>query len=264
LKIYILKNSKGISVLFLIIAMMLMVTIGYVFSYLIPTKQKSVSFPIYSNQAFFIAQSGVEYAVRYSADQGWTSTASLLGLNAPGVNQRNLGGGNFTISYNNLTNKLTSIGVIPNVSERRIVVSSFTSFLTNPMGLILDPRSPSPCWSVGTQVARFYIRNASENNVTLTRFSATWTQNPPVRRIQRIDMDGVQKYAGNYRNGDPPESFNLGGNSQTLTPDQVITVLVYWGNNVTNGANIAINIYPAVGNGYTFFLDPGGAGLPNC
>lgn len=265
MKIYILKNSKGISVLFLIIAMMLMVTIGYVFSYLIPTKQKTSSFPIHSIKAFYLAQSGVEFAVRYAiATYGPNPTpANLVGLT--GVT-RNLGdrNGSFTLNYDRPTNKLTSIGVIPNVSERRIVVSSFTSFLTNPMGLILDPRSPSPCWSVGTQVARFYIRNASENNVTLTRFSATWTQNPPVRRIQRIDMDGVQKYAGNYRNGDPPESFNLGGNSQTLTPDQVITVLVYWANNVTNGANIAINFYPAVGNGYTFFLDPGGAGLPNC
>ena len=65
-------NSKGISVLFLVIAMMLMVTIGYVFSYLIPTKQKSVVFPIQSTQAFFIAQSGVEFAVRYRHDANST------------------------------------------------------------------------------------------------------------------------------------------------------------------------------------------------
>ncbi len=62
-------NSKGISVIFLVIAMLLMVTIGYVFSYLIPTKQKSVVFPIQSTQAFFIAQSGVEFAVRYAMTQ---------------------------------------------------------------------------------------------------------------------------------------------------------------------------------------------------
>ena len=61
---FFLKNSKGISVLFLFIAMLLMVMIGYVFSYLIPTKQKSVVFPIQSTQAFFLAQSGVEFAVR--------------------------------------------------------------------------------------------------------------------------------------------------------------------------------------------------------
>ena len=83
LKIFNLMNSKGISVLFLVIAMMLMVTIGYVFSYLIPTKQKSVKFPIYSTQAFYIAQSGVEFAIRYAQDQGWrgaTDNVSLISI----------------------------------------------------------------------------------------------------------------------------------------------------------------------------------------
>ena len=71
-------NSKGISVIFLVIAMLLMVTIGYVFSYLIPSKQKSVVFPIQSTQAFFIAQSGVEFAVRYAMTQmAWTTPALL-------------------------------------------------------------------------------------------------------------------------------------------------------------------------------------------
>ena len=60
------NDTKGISVIFLVIAMLLMVTIGYVFSYSIPTKQKSVVFPIQSTQAFFLAQSGVEFAVQYA------------------------------------------------------------------------------------------------------------------------------------------------------------------------------------------------------
>ena len=68
-------NSRGFSVLFLVIAMMLMVSIGYVFSYLIPTKQKSVSLTVSSNQALFLAQSGVEFAVRYACGQGWTTPA---------------------------------------------------------------------------------------------------------------------------------------------------------------------------------------------
>jgi hypothetical protein len=125
-----LNNSKGISVIFLVIAMLLMVTIGYVFSYLIPTKQKSVIFPIYSTQAFFIAQSGVEFAVRYAKDQGWTTPAQLLGLNGGAVYQRNLGAGRFTINYTNTTDTLTSSGEVPTGTQRRqIVISNFTSFL---------------------------------------------------------------------------------------------------------------------------------------
>jgi len=123
-------SSKGISVLFLIIAMMLMVTIGYVFSYLIPTKQKSVVFPIQSTQAFFIAQSGVEFAVRYACGNGWTTTAEL----DANINNltRNLGSGRFRLTYNFATygDKLISVGEVPiGTEKRRIVVSNFTSFL---------------------------------------------------------------------------------------------------------------------------------------
>ena len=125
-------NPKGISVLFLVIAMLLMVTIGYVFSYLIPSKQKSVLFPIQSNQAFFIAQSGVEFAVRYASDNCWTTPAQLLGLNGAAVYRRNLGAGRFTINYTDTTDTLTSFGEVPIGTERRrIGVSSFTSFVKN-------------------------------------------------------------------------------------------------------------------------------------
>jgi hypothetical protein len=128
--IFFLKNSKGISVLFLVIAMLLMVTIGYVFSYLMPSKQKSIIFPIQSTQGFFLAQSGVEFAVRYAKDQGWTTPTQLLVLNGAAVYRRNLGAGRFTINYTNTTDTLTSFGEIPTGTERRrIVVSNFTSFL---------------------------------------------------------------------------------------------------------------------------------------
>jgi hypothetical protein len=122
-------NSKGISVIFLVIAMLLMVTIGYVFSYLIPAKQKSVVFPIQSTQAFFIAQSGVEFAVRCAQDNGWTTTALLnTNLNIAPNNTRTLGAGGFTISYT--PDVLTSRGEVPIGTERRrIVVSNFTRFL---------------------------------------------------------------------------------------------------------------------------------------
>jgi hypothetical protein len=127
-------NSKGISVIFLVIAMLLMITIGYVFSYLIPTKQKSVVFPIQSTQAFFIAQSGVEFAVRYAQDNGWTTTTLLnSNLNIAPNNTRTLGAGRFTLAYTNVApnlDTLISVGEVPIGTERRrIVVSNFTRFL---------------------------------------------------------------------------------------------------------------------------------------
>jgi len=128
----ILTNSKGISVIFLVIAMLLMITIGYVFSYLIPAKQKSVVFPIQSTQAFFLAQSGVEFAVRYADTQTppWTTPAQLAGLTG---RTRDLGAGRFTLTYTNVApnlDTLISIGEVPIGAERRRVrVSNFTSFL---------------------------------------------------------------------------------------------------------------------------------------
>jgi hypothetical protein len=129
-----LNNSKGISVIFLIIAMLLMVTIGYVFSYLIPTKQKSVVFPIQSTQGFFLAQSGVEFAVRYAKDQGWTTTTLLNNFNIAPNNTRNLGAGRFTLTYTNVApnlDTLTSVGEVPIGTVRRSVrISNFTTFLS--------------------------------------------------------------------------------------------------------------------------------------
>lgn len=254
-------NSKGISALFLIIAMLLMVTIGYIFSYLIPVKQKSVIFPIHSNQAFYAAQSGVEYAIRYGSDQGWRSATDLLRLNNPGVNQRDLVKGRFTINYDNGTDILVSTGEIINANEKRIAsVSNFTQFLR----LIFDPASPLPCWSLGTERARFYMKNVRGDPVTLTAFSASWTQTGPARRIKRIYMEGVQKYQGNYSSGSPPDNFNQGGGSQTINPGQVIEVEIRWNNDLANGANIIVTFYTATGKEYTFDLDPDADGLPSC
>lgn len=268
-----LNNSRGLSVLFLIIAMMLMVSIGYVLSYLIPTKQKSVIFPIQSNQAFYIAQSGVEYAVRYASDRGWRGVSDgspsrfdLDRLNDAPNNQRNLGSGSFTINYVTATNTLTSTGQITGSSASRVVsVSNFAQFLR----LTFNPASPVPCWSLGTRRARFFITNVRNTIVVLQSFSASWTQTGVARRITRIDMNADQKYTGTYSNGGAPQNLNrpIGNPSQTINPTQVINVLIYWNANIANGANIMITFYTGLlgtGDAYNFNLDSASNGLPSC
>jgi hypothetical protein len=228
-------------------------------------KQKSVKLPIFSNQAFFIAQSGAEYAVRYSSERGWRGTMDsgvydLTHLNDPGVFQRSLGNGRFTVSYDNTTNVLTSTGEIAGASEKRVVaVSNFTQFLR----LIFNPPSPSACWSFKTRRARFSITNVRIPDVTLTSFSASWTASDE-RTISRILMDGTQKYNGSYSNGSPPVNFNRGGDSQTIIQNQFVDVEVYWTNDLTDGANIVITFYTAAGDPYVFNLDTEGNGLPAC
>jgi len=242
-------------------AMLLLTAVGYVLSYLLPTKQKSVLLALHSPQAFSIAQAGVEYGIRYGSDQGWRTTTDLLLLNGAGVAQRNLGNGRFTIQYNNATDTLTSTGEIPSSNARRAIrISNFTQFLR----LIFSPTSPPPCWSLGTQQVRFYIKNIRGENVTLTAFSATWIQDTPTRQLRTIDMDGVQKFSGNYVNGSPAVDFNRGGNQQTILPNQVISVVVAWNNNITNGRSMVITFYNAAGKSYAFNLDTPGDGLPGC
>jgi len=272
-------NSKGISVLFLVIAMMLMVTIGYVFSYLIPTKQKSVRFPIYSTQAFFIAQSGVEFAIRYASDQGWRGTTDtifdLTRLNG----SYPIGNGTFTLTYSPPpANTLTSTGQITGSSENRVVsVSNFTPFLR----LIFNPGS-TPCRTPPAaglpttpapmpnrnRAARFYIQNVRTTDVILNSFSASWAGG--AGRLTRIYMNAgvgwVEKYDGSYATGTPPPvvNFNVAPTTQTIISNQVITVLIYWNFNLNNDSNFIITFYTAAGDGYTFNLDAAGDELPTC
>jgi len=261
-------DQKGISVLFLVTAMLLMITMGYLLSYLIPTKQKSIKFPIFSNQAFYLAQSGIEYGIRYSSDRGWRGTTDsgtydLTHLNDPTVYQRNLGNGRFTINYTPATNTLTSTGEVTNSSEKRIIaVSNFTPFLR----LIFDPDSLAPRWVLGTRQAQFYIKNVRGTDVILTSFAASWSQTGPARKIRTIEMNGVAKYSsGNYFSDpdlSPPIPLNDGGGSQTIAPGQVINVLVAWNANLGNGEDIIIKFFTAAGDGYAFNLDPESDGLP--
>lgn len=261
----VLMNSKGISILFLVIAMLLMIAIGYVFSYLIPTKQKSVVFAIQSNQAFFIAQSGVEFAVRYAYTQTppWTTTGQLDGLDGM---TRNLGVGRFVLDYDSANDTLHSLGEVPIGTERRrISVSKFTSFLPR---LTLALGYDVPCWCQGTSRARFYIQNVGGSDIAVNAFSGSWNSSGQPKTIERIDMGVttplVQKYAGDYVNGSlPPANFNMGGGSQTITPGQVIEVVINWSKN-TNADNIFITFYDIFGTPYTFSLDPEGRGLDSC
>jgi hypothetical protein len=262
-----LGNSKGISVIFLVIAMLLMITIGYVFSYLIPTKQKSVRFPIYSTQAFYIAQSGVELGIRYCSNQGWRGATDNGAYDITRLNgiSRTLGNGMFTLAYNNAVGDiLTSTGQITGSTENRVIrVSNFSPFLR-----LLFVTSPwpyrNPYWSTPTSRAQFYITNVRSTNVILNSFSASWTQNNPQRRISRVYIGGTEKYRGNYNSGSGIAPFNrppAGPFTYTLTPGTVYLVEIRWNNNVTNGRNIFITFYSTAGDGYAFNLDSAGDGL---
>jgi hypothetical protein len=257
------KNSKGISVIFLIIAMSLMIIIGYVFSYLIPSKQKSVVYPIQSTQAFFIAQSGVEYAVRYAVAHNWRTAANLAGLNAAGVYQKNLGAGRFTINYTNTTDTLISYGEVPiGTEKRRITITNFTTFMQQ--HLVLDT-TYAPCLHYTlaggnyTYAVYFHILDTdTTGNTILNSFRASWDVDPPT--INRVRFTATNRWTGTYSNGAAQTNF---ATNQTFTPGANIQVRIRW--NATTGIcdfnNLIVYFYDTNGNEYTFALDPNGIGL---
>jgi len=263
------KNCKGISVLFLIVALLLMMGVGYVLSYLIPIKQKSVRFPIYSTQAFYIAQSGMEYGVRYCSEQGWrgaTDSGRLDydRLNDSGVNQRNiiLGkvNGKFTINYNTGTNALTSTGEINNSTEKRIAtVSNFNQFLRLTF-------TSSPCWISGysNQRTQFGITRWRSAGVTLRYFSATWQQGGTARYITTIRFGNQTRFSGTYYSG---SGIVILSANQSIGTGST-TVEIRWNAAMTNPRNLVITFYTAagaaIGEGYPFNLDPAGNNLPGC
>jgi hypothetical protein len=249
-------NSKGISVIFLVIAMLLMVTIGYVFSYLIPSKQKSVVFPIQSTQAFFIAQSGVEFAVRYATDNGLPTVNGMT---------RSLGPGSFSLSYNSSTDTLTSVGQVPTGTTRRSVkVSNFTAFLGGE-NLILDPNF-TPCLTTvgGVHVVRFRI--ISSSGVTLNAFQAYWTGQPGSRTISSIIVGGTTAWnAGNYNaNPYPPASPTSFTSNQTIASNTSTLVQINFNGTFIHGPyNVQVVFYSTTGRVYNFILN-GSSSLPPC
>lgn len=246
--------------------MLLMVAIGYVFSYLVPTKQKSVIFSISSNQAFFIAQAGVEFAVRYASDNNWTTPALLTNLNGMA---RNLGNGQFTLHYDSVTDRLTSRGDVRNTTQRQIIISNFTQFVSSG-ALIIDPDRPKPCQTTDTiekqsaTVINFYIKNISASNITLNAFGSTWVQSPPQRQITLVYLGGTLKFSGNYPNRGGQQSFNIPPLTYTINSGQSILVSVWFRRIVNDLRSMIIIFYSPTGDSYNFSLDPEGDGLPSC
>jgi hypothetical protein len=245
-----------------------MMGVGYVLSYLIPTKQKSVKFPIYSTQAFYLAQSGMEYGVYYCSNQGWrgaTDTGRLDydRLNDIGAKSLVIGklNGKFTVSYNTGTGVLTSTGENNQSTEKRIVtVSNFNQLLRLTF-------TSSPCWISGysNQRTQFNIRRWRSATVTLTAFSATWQQGGTARNITTIRFGTNTRFSGTYANGSGIRSFTGGGQSVGTGG---VRVQIWWNAAMTNPRNIVITFYtsatPTLGEGFAFNLDPAGNNLPGC
>ncbi len=259
------SKNAGLSAIFLVIAMLLMMIIGYVFSYLIPSKQKSVVFPIQSTQAFFIAQSGVEFAVRYAVTQTppWTTAAQLDGLDNM---TRNLGAGRFILDYDPAIDTLYSKGEVPAGTERRAIsISNFTMLLGT---RILELASPAPCVERNNHdYVDFFITNTGTLSVDLNSFSGVW-QRRPNRHIDQVTLGGTLKFNGGYNSRGARTYFNRNPNSPpnsiyTLDPGDTIRVQLNFSGDIRGVRNFTFTFYDILGNPYSFLLQ-GSTGMGEC
>jgi hypothetical protein len=265
-----LTDQRGVSIIALIIIMVVLGSIGYVFSSLIVTKQYSMGMAAPSQWGFYIASSGIEYGTRYASERGWTTGADLNNLDGMVVN---VGQGQFTLDYDEPTDTLSSTGEVSG-AEREVALENFASFVSDiqclELVISIDPPSISgipPCTynQSNRTFVRFYIRNicSSQPTITLTHFRAIW--NPAQRRLQSIWFDGALKFTGNYNSGGSWRAFNRGGNSQDVDTChggqyQGFEVRVRFNGRLADNTTFIFQFRDTNGEQYTFDLgDP-----PNC
>jgi len=102
---------------------LVMSALGFVLSSLIITKQKAALLPLKSTQAFYVAQAGVEYAIRYTYDhqsEFWADPANVFPLT------KSLGAGSFNVTYDTADKSITSTGTA-GTAKRVITLSSLFS-----------------------------------------------------------------------------------------------------------------------------------------
>jgi len=124
-------RNDGISVVAIVIVLLFMSALGFVFSSLIITKQKSAHLPLKSAQAFYAAQAGIEYAIRYACDwEDFDPNSSFSATNS-------LETGSFSVTYDPVEQNITSTGTA-GTATRVISLASFPLYVAGG-GITLDP-----------------------------------------------------------------------------------------------------------------------------
>ena len=136
----ILRND-GISIVALVIVLLLLSTLGTILVSLIITKQKTMLLPLKSAQAFYVAQAGIEYAIRYANDNEpnfWTDP-KIIFPDPPNALTKSLGPGSFNVTYS-ADESITSTGTT-GTAKRVITLASFPTYVVGGE-VTLDPGNP--------------------------------------------------------------------------------------------------------------------------
>lgn len=122
-------GNKGVTLITLIIAITIFAVFITVFSYVMIAKHGSEALYVQSTRAYAVAQAGIEYGIRYAADNGFVGSFPIT--------DQSFGDGSFTLEYSGSNNPLTSTGTVGN-AERQIILQNFR-LLVMGKAISLDP-----------------------------------------------------------------------------------------------------------------------------
>ena len=126
-------RNNGVTLITLIIAITIFAVFITVFSYVMIAKHGSEALYVQSTRAYAIAQAGIEYGIRYAADNGFGGSFPIT--------DQSFGDGSFTLEYNSAgAGTLTSTGTVGN-AERQIILQNFKR-LAMGQAISKDPTDP--------------------------------------------------------------------------------------------------------------------------
>lgn len=199
-------RKDGISVIALVIVLLLLGALGFVLTSLIITKQESAVLPFRSTHAFYLAQAGIEYAIRYASDQEDFDPDDTFSVT------KDLGAGSFTVTYDPGDGSVTSTGTV-GTAERVVKLASFTSYVAGG-GITLDPENP-PYQGTGGEQKNIYIPtvNNYDYDVYIFQIDLAKEEGNPAR-LNEIRLGDTTVWTGNKvdvstdHDGPTPFPFN--------------------------------------------------------
>lgn len=130
------NENRGSILITLLIAMIMLSVLVAAFTSFMSAKRLSAPLYVNSTQAFFIAQAGLEYGLRYATDNSSSFCTDPVTLFSS-LGTMSFGNGTFTVTYDNGLNRLTSVGQV-GYAKRSVTIDSFDSYLPGCECLTLD------------------------------------------------------------------------------------------------------------------------------
>jgi hypothetical protein len=189
-------RNDGISIVALIIVLLILSTVGFVFSSLIITKQKSAPLPLRSAQSFYLAEAGIEYAIRYATDNEpdfWTDP-KIIFPDPPDTLTKSLSPGSFNVTYN-ADASITSTGTA-SIAKRVITLASFPTYVVGGE-ITLEPGNP-PYQGTGGHQKDIYIPTVNNYNYDVYIFQIDLAkEGGNTARLNQIGLGGTTVWTGN-------------------------------------------------------------------